>query len=238
MEMMQEKAVKRKAPSTAQDDAAGATPAEPSTSQHPAADDEGHLTEIADDSVEKELMDVDWQARPLLQYTVTRTQSVMWLVVVMLRVVNAMRPYVHVQAHPAETIVAETYHAKVLILLCACMQTCAGDNFYSACMLELSRKDSHCHVAGCSLQYLVKRKGLDFSACGMVDAKAAKRQRLMAPTDDNQTESAACPVTVPMMDEWDAFNRSFRCAVHAHSDSGELDLGKSTTPFEKNDRCA
>jgi hypothetical protein len=140
MEMMQEKAVKRKAPSTAQDDAAGATPAEPSTSQHPAADDEGHLTEIADDSVEKELMDVDWQARPLLQYTVTRTQSVMWLVVVMLRVVNAMRPYVHVQAHPAETIVAEAYHAKVLILLCACMQTCAGDNFYSACMLELSRR--------------------------------------------------------------------------------------------------
>ncbi|KAK9917825.1 hypothetical protein WJX75_008635 [Coccomyxa subellipsoidea] len=148
MEQSKEKAVKRKAPSTAQDDAAGATPAEPSTSQHPAADDEGHLTEIADDSVEKELMDVDWQA------------------------------------HPAETIVAEAYHAK----------------------------------------YLVKRKGLDFSACGLVDAKAAKRQRLMAPTDDNQTESAACPVTVPMMDEWDAFNRSFRCAVHAHSDSGELNL--------------
>ncbi|EIE20576.1 hypothetical protein COCSUDRAFT_57721 [Coccomyxa subellipsoidea C-169] len=96
------------------------------------------------------------------------------------------------EAHPAETIVAETYHAK----------------------------------------YLVKRKGLDFSACGLVDARAAKRQRMLVPDDGDKTESSACHVTVAMMDEWDAFNRSFRCAVHAHSDSGELDLGDAPShPF-------
>ncbi len=78
------------------------------------------------------------------------------------------------------------------------------------------------------MQYLVKRTGLDFSGCGLVDAREAKRQRLLALTEDGKTETAACPVTIDMMDEWDAFNRSFRCAVHAHSDSGELDMGKSS----------
>lgn len=85
-------------------------------------------------------------------------------------------------------------------------------------------------------QYLVKRKGLDFSACGLVDARAAKRQRLppsppaaeqVAP---DQAAKSACPVSVAMMDEYEAFNRSFLCAVHAHSDSGELDLGAALRP--------
>lgn len=80
------------------------------------------------------------------------------------------------------------------------------------------------------LQYLVKRKGLDFAACGLVDAKAAKRQRLPAAADADNAEAAACPVTLAMMDEWDAFNRSFRCAVHAHSDGGDLDLGECFRP--------
>ncbi len=55
---------------------------------------------------------------------------------------------------------------------------------------------------------------------------------MLVPDDADKTESAACHVTVAMMDEWDAFNRSFRCAVHAHSDSGELDLGDAPShPF-------
>lgn len=73
------------------------------------------------------------------------------------------------------------------------------------------------------LQYVVKRKGLDFSACGLVDAKACKRQRLAGPSKD---EAAPCPVSIQLLDEWDAFTRGFRCAVHAHSDAGELDLGE------------
>lgn len=74
----------------------------------------------------------------------------------------------------------------------------------------------------------MKRKGLDFSGCGLVDAREAKRQRLLVSNVDGNTDSTACPVTIDMMDEWDAFSRSFRCAVHAHSDSGELDMGKAS----------
>jgi hypothetical protein len=76
-------------------------------------------------------------------------------------------------------------------------------------------------------QYLVKRKGLDFSACGLVDARGAKRQRsaLPAPNEPDQAPPPACPVSLAMMDEYDAFARSFQCSVHAHSDAGELDLG-------------
>ena len=88
-------------------------------------------------------------------------------------------------------------------------------------------------------QYLVKRKGLDLSACGLVDARAAKRQRmaLAAPVTQHPGEAdqapddapPACPVTLAMMDEFDAFSRSFQCAVHAHSEDGELDLGALPT---------
>ena len=92
------------------------------------------------------------------------------------------------------------------------------------------------HVYLFAPQYLVKRKGLDFSACGLVDAKAAKRQRLAPPPAasaagaadqlaPDQAAESACPVSVAMMDDFDAFNRSFVCTIHAHSDSGELDLG-------------
>ncbi|BDA50575.1 probable high mobility group protein B2 at N-terminal half [Coccomyxa sp. Obi] len=132
--LIKERTLKRKAPSISQSDAADA--------------DNATMGDEAEESIEKELMDVDWNA------------------------------------HPAECIIAETHHAK----------------------------------------YLVKRVGLDFSGCGLVDAREAKRQRLLISTEDGKTETAACPVTIDMMDEWDAFNRSFRCAVHAHSDSGELDM--------------
>ena len=72
------------------------------------------------------------------------------------------------------------------------------------------------------LQYLVKRKGLDFTDCGMVDARVAKRQRLQQPGPDGAPQS---PVSIAMVDEWERFQKSFRCAVHAHNDGGELDLG-------------
>ncbi len=76
--------------------------------------------------------------------------------------------------------------------------------------------------AGVLLQYLVKRKGLDFTECGMVDARVAKRQRLQQPGADEAPQS---PVSIAMVDEWERFQKSFRCAVHAHNDGGELDLG-------------
>ena len=68
----------------------------------------------------------------------------------------------------------------------------------------------------------MKRKGLDFTCCGMVDAQAAKRLRLPIPKQDAQADF---PVSVAMIDEWEAFRKSFRCAVQAHTDCGDLDLG-------------
>lgn len=68
----------------------------------------------------------------------------------------------------------------------------------------------------------MKRKGLDFTDCGMVDARVAKRQRLQQPGPDDASQS---PVSIAMVDEWEGFQKSFRCAVHAHNDEGELDLG-------------
>ncbi len=73
------------------------------------------------------------------------------------------------------------------------------------------------------MQYVVKRKGLDFTDCGMVDARAAKRQRLQ---QREQDEVSDFPVSIAMVDEWESFLKSFRCAVAAHNDGGELDLGK------------
>ena len=75
------------------------------------------------------------------------------------------------------------------------------------------------------MQYLVKRQGLDFSACGLVDVIAAKRQRLENLPNESNAD-ITCPVSISLVEDWEAFERSFKCAVHAHSDSGELDMGK------------
>lgn len=75
---------------------------------------------------------------------------------------------------------------------------------------------------GISLQFLVKRKGLDFTGCGMADARAAKHQRVQQPGEGTPSQS---PLSVVMVDEWESFQKSFRCAVHAHKDNGELDMG-------------
>ena len=57
----------------------------------------------------------------------------------------------------------------------------------------------------------------------MVDAQAAKRLRLPSSKQDAQAYS---PVSVAMIDEWEAFKKGFRCAVQAHTDCGDLDLGE------------
>ena len=41
-----------------------------------------------------------------------------------------------------------------------------------------------CVRFGVLLQYMVKRKGLDFTEYGLVDARAAKRQRLTGDNND------------------------------------------------------
>ena len=57
----------------------------------------------------------------------------------------------------------------------------------------------------------------------MVDAQAAKRLRMPSPKQDM---TAHFPVSIAMVDEWEAFKKSFRCAVQAHTDYGDLDLGE------------
>ena len=75
-----------------------------------------------------------------------------------------------------------------------------------------------------ALQYVVKRKGLDFTDCGLVDARQAKRQRLQQP---EQQDASQLPVSIAMVEEWESFQKSFRLAVHAHTgpDGKELEMG-------------
>ncbi|KAL3145829.1 hypothetical protein ABBQ38_015202 [Trebouxia sp. C0009 RCD-2024] len=66
---------------------------------------------------------------------------------------------------------------------------------------------------------MVKRKGLDFTEYGLVDARAAKRQRLNG--DGNDPKVA---VSLEMVEEYDTFCKQFRKAVHENQDQGNLDL--------------
>ena len=50
------------------------------------------------------------------------------------------------------------------------------------------------------LQYMVKRKGLDFTEYGLVDARAAKRQRMSGDNNDPKYESV-CKVGVQVIAE-------------------------------------
>ena len=76
---------------------------------------------------------------------------------------------------------------------------------------------------------MVKRKGLDFTDCGLVDARQAKRQRLQQP---EQQDASQFPVSIAMVDEWESFQKSFRLAVHAHTgpDGKELEMGVPLLP--------
>ena len=95
-------------------------------------------------------------------------------------------------------------------------------SLYVPCTCQALGSTAHFLLIWVLLQYLVKRKGLDFTDCGMVDARVAKRQRLQQPGQDEASQS---PVSIALVDEWEKFQKSFRCAVHAHNDGGELDLG-------------
>lgn len=54
---------------------------------------------------------------------------------------------------------------------------------------------SKCFLPPLSLQYLVKRRGLDITEYGVVDARAAKRQRL----GGDDAEAAACPLPLELV---------------------------------------
>ncbi|KAL0036922.1 hypothetical protein WJX77_005063 [Trebouxia sp. C0004] len=68
-------------------------------------------------------------------------------------------------------------------------------------------------------KYMVKRKGLDFTEYGLVDARAAKRQRLSGDFNDPKV-----PVSLEMVEEYDTFCKDFRRCVHENQDQGNLDL--------------
>ena len=76
------------------------------------------------------------------------------------------------------------------------------------------------------MQFLVKRKGLDFTAYGLADATAIKRQKLgggnAAPTDTGHLCRA-------VLDEYAAWDASFKRSLESHKDgSSAIDLGEAT----------
>ncbi len=73
-------------------------------------------------------------------------------------------------------------------------------------------------------QYVVKAKGRSFADCGVVDARVAKRQRHEGAND-------ACPISVQMIDEYDAYVKKFKVETRDHTvDGGELDIGERGCP--------
>lgn len=73
------------------------------------------------------------------------------------------------------------------------------------------------------LQFIVKRKGLDCTEYGLVDGSVAKRQRLA--TDDGT--KVFSPVTLDMVEDYEAFVKSFKRTVHHCKDEkGVLELGE------------
>ena len=76
------------------------------------------------------------------------------------------------------------------------------------------------------MQFLVKRKGLDFTEYGLVDATAIKRQKLgggdAAPTDAGHLCRA-------VLDEYAGWDASFKRSLESHKDGGNaIDLGEAT----------
>lgn len=53
------------------------------------------------------------------------------------------------------------------------------------------------------MQYLVKRKGCDYTDYGIVDAQAAKRQRLAASSDSAADTAPTCPVSLAQVDDYE-----------------------------------
>ncbi|KAK9852558.1 hypothetical protein WJX84_011682 [Apatococcus fuscideae] len=73
------------------------------------------------------------------------------------------------------------------------------------------------HPTGAKL--LVKRKGCSLEDYGLCDMATAKRQRLQG---SDGTE--ASPVSLEMLEEWEAFQKSCKMAVFNGTEDGELDL--------------
>jgi len=65
----------------------------------------------------------------------------------------------------------------------------------------------------------VKRQGLDLTNFGKVDLKQARQQRLSA-------DSNACPVSIKMVDEYEAALKSFWLSVHEHTQDGAVEMGE------------
>lgn len=59
-----------------------------------------------------------------------------------------------------------------------------------------------------------------------MDSGAAKRQRLDGPSSSSTGGAAACPVSLQLVDEYEAFVKKFWSSVHEHMHKGELDLGE------------
>lgn len=53
------------------------------------------------------------------------------------------------------------------------------------------------------MQYLVKRKGCDYTGYGIVDAQAAKRQRLAVTPDSAADTTPTCPVSLAQIDDYE-----------------------------------
>ncbi|KAK9824651.1 hypothetical protein WJX72_012067 [[Myrmecia] bisecta] len=86
------------------------------------------------------------------------------------------------------------------------------------------------HTAGAQPKYLVKRQGLSFMDYGLVDARAAKRQRLVDPNAAEGSAAKPFPVSLEMVDEYEAYQASFRQAIHSNTESGELILDDIAAP--------
>ena len=76
------------------------------------------------------------------------------------------------------------------------------------------------------LQYIVKRKGLDFTEYGLVDATAIKRQKLGGGSSDAAAQDTGHLCT-EVLSEYSAWDASFKRSLESHKDgSFAIDLGE------------
>jgi hypothetical protein len=78
------------------------------------------------------------------------------------------------------------------------------------------------------MQYLVKRKGCDYTDYGIVDAQAAKRQRLAAPADGGADTAQTCPVSLAQVDDYEVRSCSI-CGIWQKRCSAGISVGCTCT---------
>lgn len=76
------------------------------------------------------------------------------------------------------------------------------------------------------VQFLVKRKGLDYAEYGLVDGGTVKRQRLLQPGASGDGTPSACGVSLAMVEEYETWRKEFERTVHDNSEDGALNLGQ------------